>query len=136
MNAWPSRAESTQDVSTPLVATNASVSKAGLEIHTPVVKVSNTRLAYRGGFYELVKILILPSAPCDDVNCGPHAQCKVMNLEAQCHCDRGYMYKPTDIALGCLGKLSYRIIIIKQHLSPASCPLRQQQTIRNSTFHC
>lgn len=44
------------------------------------------------------------SAPCEDVQCAPHAYCKANGLEAFCVCEDGWTYDPDDIAAGCIGK--------------------------------
>ncbi|ROT61478.1 hypothetical protein C7M84_020730 [Penaeus vannamei] len=42
------------------------------------------------------------SAPCEGVECGPHATCKPDGVEAMCMCDPGWTYDPKDITADAL----------------------------------
>jgi hypothetical protein len=51
-------------------------------------------------------VVILFTAPCEDVKCGPHAFCKPEGQEAYCICEDGWTFNPNDVAAGCIGMFS------------------------------
>lgn len=62
----------------------------------------NINSSLRQGFCGNLKVLFPcdPSDPCEDVRCGPNAECKLINGQPKCMCSQGYTGNPNSV-FGC-----------------------------------